>query len=1018
MTLRRRPASNHVIRAREDRWFDRFRRTGDPRLLAKVFDRTAPELWRVAAHLCRNRHAAEDAVQSTFLTAIEAKDGWDAARPLLPWLLGLLANRVRENRRRNARAPEAERVTVAAGERDPAELAEHGEFGVAFRAALQRIAEPFREALERHLVHGHAAHEIAAELGVPAGTVRMRLHRGLDQLRQKLPPGFVAGGFAVAALSPESFAAMRQVVLTAVPGGAAVAALGSGHVVLGVIGVLLMKKTMLAVVACLLVGLGAWSLWPELGGGADAASAPPLVAMTVRPFTSVPNDAAPAAPVGSERTVAASGGSAPAKGRLRVVLRHGGTGEPVELNLQVEAGFGADGATRAPTPDDIQFGNTDAQGVAVFTLPVGKAKVSSSILMRGKPLEAEIVANAETELAVTLPVRLAAEVEVVDARGQPIAGARILGRTHGDVGNFVERELGRTGADGWWRQQFLDGGVPVRATCDGYVASAPADLSQKQPRRRLVLEDGPAFVCGTVFDTEGRPVPAAEVTIQPRVPGVAGERPMALVADGQGRYESAHVPPGAISVFASRQPERGRGVFQAARADAEVKGKQRHEVDVRFDGGARLVVRIRGADGRPVVGQAVQAVWWPEREVCIHMSSLSMVRGLTDERGVWAFDGVLPGIYEVQGYSSSWRRTEKVTLVAGQEHRCDWSLLPAIDIEVQVVDAARQPLAEWHVGLSPGVGTVRTGQTDREGVVRFEQVADEPYEVSVRQRVGVMESVRTKVVARTRNVVVVGASAVPSAAVHGMVQLPDGVASAEVRVELSLVDQHDKGSLRQALSEPGATFRFANLTAGTYELAFRRESDREYLAMPQRVDVAAAADVDTGTIVLHAPADLRIDVACTDGGKVRDLVVGAAMAERPRYFGTPRFAVDANGASMQGIPAGRFELLVWGADIAPLFHPVAVAGAPVQVSVAPQRAVPTTFRIVGLPANQVMTTMTFRQQGVELLSQLLRESMAPVRGFLPGSYRVEVETRDGWRGAAEFTVGNAPGPEIEVRVAK
>ena len=79
---------------------------------------------------------------------------------------------------------------------------------------------------------------------------------------------------------------------------------------------------------------------------------------------------------------------------------------------------------------------------------------------------------------------------------------------------------------------------------------------------------------------------------------------------------------------------------------------------------------------------------------------------------------------------------------------------------------------------------------------------------------------------------------------------------------------------------------------------------------------------------------------------------------------------------------------------------------------------PTTFRIVGLPANEVMTTMTFRQQGVELLSQVLRESMAPVRGFLPGSYKVEVETRDGWRGSAEFTVGNAPGPDVEVRVAK
>ena len=42
-------------------------------------------LWRVAAHLCRDRHDAEDAVQSSFLSAIESKDAWDGERPLLPY---------------------------------------------------------------------------------------------------------------------------------------------------------------------------------------------------------------------------------------------------------------------------------------------------------------------------------------------------------------------------------------------------------------------------------------------------------------------------------------------------------------------------------------------------------------------------------------------------------------------------------------------------------------------------------------------------------------------------------------------------------------------------------------------------------------------------------------------------------------------------------------------------------------------------------------------------------------------
>ncbi|MGB3967310.1 MAG: sigma factor, partial [Planctomycetota bacterium] len=86
-----------------DRLFRRYRETGDPRLLGRVFDRTAPELLRVALHLTRDRHRAEDALQTTFLTAIEKAQLYDPRRPLLPWLLTILANHARELHRRDRR---------------------------------------------------------------------------------------------------------------------------------------------------------------------------------------------------------------------------------------------------------------------------------------------------------------------------------------------------------------------------------------------------------------------------------------------------------------------------------------------------------------------------------------------------------------------------------------------------------------------------------------------------------------------------------------------------------------------------------------------------------------------------------------------------------------------------------------------------------------------------------------------------------------------------------------------------
>src|SRR5262245_41201396 len=84
--------------------FARYRACGDSRALAAVFDAVAPELLRIALHLTQDRHAAEDLVQSTFLVAIEDRARWDQQRGVVPWLLGILANRARRHRREQARA--------------------------------------------------------------------------------------------------------------------------------------------------------------------------------------------------------------------------------------------------------------------------------------------------------------------------------------------------------------------------------------------------------------------------------------------------------------------------------------------------------------------------------------------------------------------------------------------------------------------------------------------------------------------------------------------------------------------------------------------------------------------------------------------------------------------------------------------------------------------------------------------------------------------------------------------------
>lgn len=1017
VTLPPAPASNRVIRARADRWFDRFRRTGDPRLLAKVFDRTAAELWKVASHLCRDRHAAEDAVQGTFLVAIEAKHDWDATRPLLPWLLGLLVNRVRDLRRRQ-RAPEMTRVVPPAGEHDPADLAAHGELGGAVRDALQRVAEPYRDALERHLVHDQAAAEIAAATGVPAGTVRMRLHRGLDQLRRRLPAGF-AGGAVAAVLTRESFAAMRHVVLRSVPGGAEVAAVGTasaGHFQLGWLGVILMKKTMMAVVAGLVLA-GSWLAWQPLA----APTAPPAATVTATVRTLAAGVPPPAAAVRNDaampRRDAAAPVGPPAKGRLRVVMQQGGSLRPLAgLSLQVVAGIPGDAPPRrgAAAPDYavgafLAHGRTDAGGVATFEVPPGHAVVRSSLLGRDeKPWQTEVLAGQESELAITLPVLVTADVEVVDGDGRPLAGARILGRTITDIGDVVERELGRTGVDGRWRDQFVERGVPVRAVHDGYVASRAVDLEASTGSVRLVLAAGPATVAGTVFGSDGRPLPRAQVVIQPRVPGFAGARPLGLIADDSGRFHCTCVPPGPLTVLASSPVEVVER--RCARSDAVAAAGRTTTADVRFPTGTGIVASITGTDGKPVAGQHVAAVWQPDAQLWIQLAAMASATTTTDARGIATLADVMPGEYEVQAFTPQGAKRTKVQLAAGQQVRLDWSFGAATFVEVQLVDDAGQPLADWVVTLSPESGTQREGRTGADGSVRFADVPNPPGQLAARGSGSAIPSFRTAAPVGRRTTLRVPAAALPTAALHGSVQPAAGLDAATITAELiRYEDGRDQGTQSQRLTA-AATFRFEALPAGTYMLAFRR-GERDYLGAPQRFVLAPGATLDTGAHALQPPTDLAIAVTAADGGPVTGPWLALALRDQPREFGTVPQDVAGQTLSMKGMPSGSYELLVWGEDIAPVCVPLTVTPAMATLPIVAARGTPTRFVWPGQGG-----TVKLWRDGNELLSVRLR-ARATTFGLAPGNYRIEVEAIAG-RGAAEFTVGAWAGAAVEVALTK
>lgn len=243
-----------------DRWFALYRQHGDPEALAKVFDATAPRLMRVAIHFAGDVGAAEDLVQATFVTAIERARDFDEARAIEPWLTGILAHHARELRRSARRTPEVDRL-IERSQRTPLEEAQTSEISGALAAAIDGLPEPYRQTLILRLRHGLKSADIAHVLGESPSAVRVRIHRGLEKLRQALPAGIAIGGLF--ALEPtRGLAAVKQSVMTK-----AVAQVATSSTI--VIGGVIVGKKLAVLAGAVALMLAAWWTGSRLNGTAE-----------------------------------------------------------------------------------------------------------------------------------------------------------------------------------------------------------------------------------------------------------------------------------------------------------------------------------------------------------------------------------------------------------------------------------------------------------------------------------------------------------------------------------------------------------------------------------------------------------------------------------------------------------------------------------------------------------------------------------------------------------------------------
>jgi len=159
-------------------------------MLATLYADHGSDLRRFAARLSGDHGRAEDIVQETMLRAWRHPEsvGGRTGAPL-PWLYTVARHvAIDQHRARQARHAEPAGLTVLASRAAPDQIdAAITQWDLA--TALASLRPRDRDLLTARYLRDRSIGQIAADLNIPAGTIKSRLSAARDALRQRLQPG-------------------------------------------------------------------------------------------------------------------------------------------------------------------------------------------------------------------------------------------------------------------------------------------------------------------------------------------------------------------------------------------------------------------------------------------------------------------------------------------------------------------------------------------------------------------------------------------------------------------------------------------------------------------------------------------------------------------------------------------------------------------------------------------------------------------------------------------------------------
>lgn len=455
-------------------------------------------LQALARSLAHGDADADDLLQDTAIAAI-AKAPDD--RPVKPWLVTVLLNRWRMDRRsRSRRQAREQAVELPAEAEAPPDAIDRARMLERVASALVALDEPFRKVVIARYLDGKSAAEIARELGIPSATVRWRLKTGLDRLR--------------AALDDNTPKWRALIPVPAIQGAVVVKA----------------KTSILSLLILLLLigaGIFGYSRWRSQPGEEE-----PVVSAPVRGGSTTPPRTGSGAPDKGEPAIVVDD---PLPGQGRVVvdpIAEGGAISGRVINWSTGEGVsGAEltflspaGAVSVRSKDKGVFDlGAEQPGAYSLTTIVAPSFLPYAPELQHSPVRI-VLAKQQAVRGITLFLFPAVDYDgfVVDAQGAPVPGAKVkLADPAGEQTLIKLTTEWTTDTKGHFTFNSPDFGV-FEASKNGKRGWNILDGAAQTTHKLVIkLGDGAArdaVIKGKTVDTAGQPLAGVLVTAIPQEP--------------------------------------------------------------------------------------------------------------------------------------------------------------------------------------------------------------------------------------------------------------------------------------------------------------------------------------------------------------------------------------------------------------------------------------------------------------------------------------------------------------------